>query len=68
MSKKIVFSFIVLILLISGYFVFSGISVYNGQYLDGALKRSLKTFASLSALKVGLSIVEGSEIVVGYSC
>ena len=66
MSKKIIFSFIVLILLISGYFVFSEISVYNGQYLDGALKRSLKTFASLSALKVGLSIVEGSEIGVGF--
>ena len=66
MSKKILFSFIVLLLLISGYFIFSEISVYNGLYLDDALKRSLKIFASLSALKVGLSIVEGSEIGVGF--
>jgi len=66
MSKKIIFSVFILILFISGYFAFSEISVYNGQYLDTALKRSLKTFASLSALKVGLSIVEGSEVGVGF--
>lgn len=38
----------------------------NARYLEDALSRSLKTFAVLSGLKVGLAVVEGTEVGVGF--
>jgi len=38
----------------------------NQAYLDYALKKTLATFALLSAVKVGLAIIEGTEIGVGF--
>ncbi|UCZ56600.1 hypothetical protein LGV61_12855 [Desulfurispirillum indicum] len=42
------------------------VSQHNQEYLQSAFERSLKTFAVLSTIKVGLSIVEGSTIGVGF--
>jgi hypothetical protein len=38
----------------------------NARYLEDALDQSLKTFAVLSSLKVGLAVVEGTEVGVGF--
>lgn len=38
----------------------------NARYLEEALDQSLKTFAVLSSLKVGLAVVEGTEVGVGF--
>jgi hypothetical protein len=38
----------------------------NAHYLEEALAQSLKTFAVLSSLKVGLAVVEGTEVGVGF--
>lgn len=38
----------------------------NARYLEDALAQSLKTFAVLSSLKVGLAVVEGTEVGVGF--
>jgi len=38
----------------------------NEAYLESAFQRSLRTFAVLSTIKVGLAVVEGSEIGVGF--
>jgi len=42
------------------------LSTSNQEYLDSALKRTLQTFALLSAVKVGLAIIEGTEVGVGF--
>jgi len=38
----------------------------NDAYLEASFERSLRTFAVLSTIKVGLAIVEGTEIGVGF--
>ena len=38
----------------------------NQAYLDSAIRQSLGTFAVLSGIKVGLAIVEGTEVGVGF--
>ncbi len=38
----------------------------NETYLESAFQRSLRTFAVLSTIKVGLAVVEGTEIGVGF--
>ena len=38
----------------------------NDAYLEASFQRSLRTFAVLSTIKVGLAIVEGTEIGVGF--
>jgi hypothetical protein len=38
----------------------------NEEYLESSLKRSLRTFAVLSTIKVGLAVVEGTEIGFGF--
>jgi len=38
----------------------------NDEYLESSFERSLRTFAVLSTIKVGLAIVEGTEIGVGF--
>jgi len=38
----------------------------NEVYLESSFERSLRTFAVLSTVKVGLAVVEGSEIGVGF--
>lgn len=43
-----------------------GLAASNEAYLDSALKKTLGTFALLSTLKVGLAIIEGAEIGVGF--
>jgi len=42
------------------------LSARNEAYLESSQQRSLRTFAVLSAIKVGLAVVEGSEIGVGF--
>ncbi len=39
----------------------------NEAYLDAAFQRSMQTFGVLSAIKIGLAIVEGTEVGVGAS-
>ncbi len=39
----------------------------NEVYLDAAFQRSMQTFGVLSALKIGLAIIEGTEVGVGAS-
>jgi len=39
---------------------------HNQQYLQTSLNQSLATFAVLSGIKVGLAILEGSELGVGF--
>ena len=38
----------------------------NATYLDRSLKKALGTFGVLSAVKVGLAVVEGTEFGVGF--
>jgi len=38
----------------------------NDAYLESSFERSLRTFAVLSTIKVGLAVVEGTEIGVGF--
>jgi hypothetical protein len=38
----------------------------NDAYLASSLERTLRTFAVLSTIKVGLAVVEGTEIGVGF--
>lgn len=38
----------------------------NVSYLDQSLKKALGTFGVLSAVKVGLAVVEGTELGVGF--
>ena len=42
------------------------LSSKNEAYLESSQERSLRTFAVLSTIKVGLAIVEGTEIGVGF--
>jgi hypothetical protein len=42
------------------------LSESNEAYLQSSFKRSLQTFAILSAVKVGLAVVEGTEIGIGF--
>jgi len=42
------------------------LSARNEAYLESSQQRSLRTFAVLSTIKVGLAVVEGSEIGVGF--
>lgn len=42
------------------------LSSRNEAYLESSLERSLRTFAVLSTIKVGLAVVEGTEIGVGF--
>jgi hypothetical protein len=39
----------------------------NERYLQGALEKTLTTFAVLSAVKVGLAVVQGSDVGIGFS-
>lgn len=39
----------------------------NSEYLEKAFKQSITTFGVLSALKVGLAIIEGTEVGVGVN-
>ncbi|MBN1783099.1 hypothetical protein JW948_18330 [bacterium] len=39
---------------------------HNRQYLQSALNQSLSTFAVLSGIKVGLAVLEGSELGMGF--
>lgn len=39
----------------------------NERYLENAFDRSMQTFGVLSALKIGLAIIEGTEVGVGAS-
>lgn len=45
---------------------FETLSRHNQVYLQSALNQSLTTFAVLSGIKVGLAILEGSELGVGF--
>jgi predicted PurR-regulated permease PerM len=45
---------------------FKALYQHNQTYLQAALNQSLTTFAVLSGLKVGLAILEGSELGVGF--
>jgi hypothetical protein len=38
----------------------------NDAYLKSSFERSLRTFAVLSTIKVGLAVVEGTEVGVGF--
>ena len=38
----------------------------NDRYLETSFERSLRLFALLSAVKVGLAVIEGSEVGVGF--
>jgi hypothetical protein len=38
----------------------------NDAYLESSFERSLRTFAVLSTIKVGLAVVEGTEVGVGF--
>ena len=42
------------------------LSSKNEAYLKSSLERSLRTFAVLSTIKVGLAVVEGSQVGVGF--
>jgi hypothetical protein len=42
------------------------LSESNETYLNASFKRSLQTFAVLTAVKTGLGVVEGSEVGVGF--
>jgi hypothetical protein len=42
------------------------LSKSNEAYLSASFKRSLRTFAVLTAVKTGLGVVEGSEVGVGF--
>jgi hypothetical protein len=48
------------------YIGFKALYQHNQTYLQGALNQSLTTFAVLSGIKVGLAILEGSELGVGF--
>jgi len=39
----------------------------NDRYLQGAFNKTLKTFAVLSAVKVGLAVVQGSDVGIGFN-
>ncbi|MBN2105378.1 hypothetical protein JW835_15170 [bacterium] len=39
---------------------------HNQEYLQSSLNQSLATFAVLSGIKVGLAVIEGSELGVGF--
>jgi len=65
-KKFILITIIILLFLLLAFLGISIISESNEQYLNSAINRSLKTFGVLSTLKVGLSIIEGSEIGVGF--
>jgi hypothetical protein len=43
-----------------------GLASKNQAYLESSFERSLRTFAVLSTIKVGLAVVEGTEIGVGF--
>lgn len=43
------------------------LSEANETYLENAFDRSMQTFGVLSALKIGLAIIEGTEVGVGAS-
>jgi predicted PurR-regulated permease PerM len=43
-----------------------GLTEKNDAYLESSFERSLRTFAVLSTIKVGLAVVEGTEIGVGF--
>ncbi len=43
-----------------------GLDSRNEAYLESSFERSLRTFAVLSTIKVGLAVVEGTEIGVGF--
>ncbi len=38
----------------------------NAAYLESSFQRTLQTFAVLSTIKVGLAVVEGTEVGVGF--
>ncbi len=42
------------------------LSEKNEAYLESSQERTLQTFAVLSTIKVGLAVVEGTEIGVGF--
>jgi hypothetical protein len=42
------------------------LSAKNQEYLESSFERSLRIFAVLSTIKVGLAVVEGTEIGVGF--
>lgn len=39
----------------------------NDRYLRSSFDKTLKTFAVLSAVKVGLAIVQGSDVGIGFN-
>jgi hypothetical protein len=39
----------------------------NDRYLQAALDKTLKTFAVISAVKVGLAVVQGSDVGIGFN-
>ncbi len=39
----------------------------NDRYLQDAFEKTLKTFAVLSAVKVGLAVVQGSDVGIGFN-
>lgn len=45
---------------------FKKLHQYNQQYLNSSLNQSLATFTVLSGIKVGLAILEGSELGFGF--
>ncbi len=49
-----------------GYGGLNALARSNEQYLDDAFDRSLRLFAVLSAVKVGLAVIEGSEVGAGF--
>jgi hypothetical protein len=78
--SKVSFRIIISIFIISGI-VLSGTGVLkermsniglrklsqsNNEYLNSSFNNTLKTFGVLSAIKVGMAIVEGTEIGVGF--
>ncbi|MEJ2628436.1 MAG: hypothetical protein P8078_07765, partial [bacterium] len=48
-------------------FVYSTLKMKSNEtYINESLQKSLVTFGVLSAIKVGLAIIEGSEIGLGF--
>jgi len=73
--RPTILTFVVLLTLLAGtgyvdkalnWCGLSRLTEVNQSYLQSSFDRSLKLFGVLSAVKVGLAVVEGSEVGVGF--
>jgi len=73
-EKPLVFTVLVLMLAVAGAYLTHSIArlvgvdrtvTANDEYLDSSLKKSGSAFVTLSAIKAGVSVIEGSTIGVG---